>query len=300
MKHLFIINKTAGKGESCANVVSQLEKLKNDDIIIKYTERARHATQLARDFVKGCGEYTRVYACGGDGTVNEVISGIYDLDNCAFAPIPTGSGNDFIRSFDRKTEDFLNIEKMMNGTEVAVDLLRCNDRVSCNSITIGYDCAVAKNVEKFKKRKLITSSFAYKLSIFYCLFNGRKHNFKILIDGEEFRNDGTYLLSVCAKGKYYGGGIKCAPRADNSDGMIDFMAIPTIGVLKFIGLLPSFAKGEHLDNPRASFITHKKCRKVEYISETPVEIGIDGEILTVSGVEITVLPKTLRVILPQQ
>ncbi|MCR5653835.1 MAG: diacylglycerol kinase family lipid kinase [Ruminococcus sp.] len=298
MKHLFIINKTAGKGESFGDVLAQLDKINSEDIVIKYTERAGHATELARAFVRECGDFVRVYACGGDGTVNEAISGIYDLDNCAFAPIPTGSGNDFIRSFDCKKEDFLNVEKMMNGKEVCVDLLKCNDRISCNSVTIGFDCAVAKNVEKFKKKMLISSSFAYKLSIFYCLFNGRKHNFKIIVDGEECKNYGTYLLSLCAKGKYYGGGIKCAPRADNSDGMIDLLIIPTVGVIKFIGLLPSFTKGEHLDNPKADFITHKKCREVEYISETPVEIGVDGEILTVSEAKISVLPKTLKVILP--
>ncbi|MBR1730922.1 MAG: hypothetical protein IJ725_00600, partial [Ruminococcus sp.] len=222
----------------------------------------------------------------------------YDIDNCAFAPIPTGSGNDFIRSFDREKEDFLNIEKMMNGGEVSIDLLKCNDRVSCNSVTVGFDCAVAKNVEKFKKKKFISSSFAYKLSIFYCLFSGRKHDFSIVIDGAEYKNDGTYLLSLCAKGKYYGGGIKCAPKADNRDGLIDFMVIPTVGVVKFIGLLPSFTKGEHLDNPKADFIVHKKCDTVDYISDKPFEIGIDGEIVTVNEARISVLKEALKVILP--
>lgn len=300
MKHLFIINKTAGKGESCNTVLAQLKQIKKDDVEIRFTESAGHATQLAREYVQSSDEFVRVYACGGDGTVNEVISGIYDLDNCAFAPVPTGSGNDFIRSFDFEKEDFLNIEKMMNGSEVCIDLLKCNDRVSCNSVTIGYDCAVAKNVEKFKKRRMITSSFAYKMSIFYCLFNGRKHDFKVMIDGEELQNEGTYLLSLCAKGKYYGGGIKCAPEADNSDGLIDFMAIPTVGVAKFIGLLPSFTKGEHLDNPKADFITHQKCREVNYISEEPFEIGVDGEIVTVQNASISVLPKALKVVMPQQ
>lgn len=299
LKHLFIINKTAGKGDSLERVLEQLKKLKNDDIVIRYTEYPGHATDLAREYVSQSDDFVRVYACGGDGTVNEVITGIYDLKNCALAPIPTGSGNDFIRSFEKPKEDFLNIEKMLNSSELEIDLLKCNDRVSCNSITIGFDCAVAKNVEKFKKKKFITSSFAYKLSIFYCLFNGRKHNFRIKLDGKELENDGTYLLSLCAKGKYYGGGIKCAPRADNSDGFIDFMVIPTVGVIKFIGLLPSFTKGEHLDNPKADFIIHKKCREVEYISDTPVEIGIDGEIVTVSGVKISLLPKSLKVIIPE-
>ena len=298
MKHLFIINKTAGKGESCNEIIAQLEKVKSDDVIVRYTERAGHATELAREFVKNCDEFARVYACGGDGTVNEVISGIYDLDNCAFAPVPTGSGNDFVRSFDCSEQDFLDVNKLMNGSEKTIDLLRCNDRVSCNSVTIGFDCAVAKNFRKFINNRFISAESAYKLSIFYCLFNGRKHNFRIRIDGEDVRNDGTYLLSLCSNGKYYGGGIKCAPKADNSDGFIDFMMIPTVGVLKFVSLLPCYVKGEHIDNPKADFITHKKCKEIEYISDTPFEIGIDGEIITVNNARISVIPKTLRVVLP--
>ena len=80
--------------------------------------------------------------------------------------------------------------------------------------------------------------------------------------------------------------------------MIDFMMIPTVGVMKFLGLLPSFMKGKHLDNPKADFITHKKCKEVEYKGDEPFEIGIDGEIVTVESAKISVLPKALRVVIP--
>ena len=192
----------------------------------------------------------------------------------------------------------LDIDKMMNGGVTEIDLIKCNERVGGNSVTIGYDCAVAANVSKFKKLKFITSSFAYKLSIFYCLFRGRKHYFNVTVDGKRLERKGTYLLSLCAKGKYYGGGIKCAPRADNSDGYLDFMLIPTIGVFKFIRLLPSFAKGRHLDNPKADFIRWQKCREVEYECEEETDIGIDGEIFKVKKAKISVLPKAQKIILP--
>ena len=163
--------------------------------------------------------------------LNEVLSGVYDLNNCAIAVVPIGSGNDFIRSFGIEKEKYLDIDNLINGREVFVDLLKCGDRVSGNSITIGFDCAVAKNFVKFNKRKHISSELAYKLSIFYCILKERVHNFTVITDGEKLNIDGTYLLSICAKGKYYGGGIKCAPLADNSDGYVDFTAIKTVGVL---------------------------------------------------------------------
>ena len=299
MKHLFIINRNAGKSKSYVKVAQALSGLKGDNIVVKYTEKPGDAKLLAREFVSGCDDFVRVYACGGDGTLNEVVSGIYDLPNCALVPVPVGSGNDFVRSFDCEQDGFLDIDKLMNGSEEQIDLIMCNDRICCNSVTIGFDCAVAKNVDKFKKRKFISSSMAYKLSIFYCLFSGRKHNFRAIVDGSEIDTDGTVLLSLCAKGKYYGGGIKCAPKADNSDGYMDFMLIPTIAVPRFVKLLPSFIKGEHLDNPKMGFIRYQKCREVEYILDGETEIGIDGEILTVTEAKIRVLPGALRVVLPK-
>ncbi len=299
MRHLFIINRRAGKNESWKTVTEQLERLNIENLTVKYTRFHGDATAIARDFVKGSDEFAKVFACGGDGTINEVVKGVYDLKNCAVAPVPIGSGNDFIRSFEFPREDFLNIEKLLNGDFVEIDLLKCGSLISDNSITIGYDCAVAKNVDKFKNRKLISSSLAYKLSIFYCLLNGRKHNFKIIADGEELETDTTYLLSVCAKGKYYGGGIKCSPQADNSDGLIDFMCVPTVSAAKFVSLLPTFIKGEHIDNPKLDFIRHMKCREVEYISDEPTEIGIDGEIVTIKDAKISVIPKAVKIILPK-
>lgn len=296
MRHLFIINKHAGKSGRYKAVEEQIARL-NVDVV--YTERCGHATKLAREYVNQSDEFAVVYACGGDGTVNEVIRGVYDLDNCSVAPVPIGSGNDFIRSFSEKSEDFLNVKKLMAGEDICVDLLKCNDRISDNSISVGFDCAVAKNVVKFKKWKFITSSFAYKLSIFYCLFRGRRHNFSIIADGRKIEKKDTYLLSICAKGKYYGGGIKCAPLADNSDGKIDFISVPTVGVLKFISLLSTFTKGGHINNPKIDFLFHDKFSEVEYISDEPFDIGFDGEIFSVTDAKISVLPKAVKIRIPK-
>lgn len=298
MQHLFIINKTAGKNDSYLKVTEQLEKLNLENAIVKYTGCKGDATNIARDFVKNSNDFVNIYSCGGDGTFNEVVNGIYDLDNCAVAPVPIGSGNDFIRSFEVSKEDFLNIEKLLQGTTKSVDLIRCNDKICTNSVNIGFDCAVAKNVDIFKKWPLITSSFAYKLSIVYCLISKRKHNFEIYADNCLLPMKSTYLLSVSAKGKYYGGGIKCAPYADNMDGFIDFMFIDSVGILKFLSFLGSFVKGEHINDSTADFVYHNKFKEIEYKSKTPIEIGVDGEIFAVTDAKISVLKDALKIILP--
>lgn len=299
MQNLFIINKHAGKNESYKTVLRQIDKIKPENCTVKFTECIGDATVIAREFIRSSNDFVNVFACGGDGTINEVMNGVYNLDNCAVAPVPTGSGNDFIRSFGKSTEDFLNIEKLLKGKAFPVDLLKCNEKIGANSVTIGFDCAVAKNVEKFKRWKIITSSFAYKLSLFYCLVSKRKHHFKIYGDGKPLPEiNNTYLLSISAKGKYYGGGIKCAPLADNSDKLIDFMYIPTVGIFKFLSLLGCFTKGNHINNPKIDFVYHSKFKEIEYKSPNPIEIGIDGEIYTVNSAKISVLPKAVQLILP--
>ena len=293
MKLLFIINRQAGKNESYKLVEDQLSK--HYDAEVRYTEYSGHAAVLAKEFSEKYGKNSLIFACGGDGTLNEVICGSHGLGSVV-APVPTGSGNDFIRDFEIPRESYLDIDSLINGRDVEIDLICCNDKISGNSVTVGFDCAVAKNVERFKKKRFISPGLAYKLSIFYCLFKEWRHKLSVVADGRSLAADDC-LLSLCAKGKYYGGGIKCAPKASRDDGKLDFMYIPTIGVLKFISLLPTFSKGGHIDNPKTAFIRHFKSDRVIYEADEPFEIGIDGEILTVDKAEIGVLKgaQTIRI-----
>lgn len=300
MQHLFIINRHAGKKDNFDSIKKQIDSLNLENCTIIETQGKGDATIKSREFVTKSEDFVRVYTCGGDGTFNEVVNGVFDLDNCAIGVIPIGSGNDFIRNFDFPKEDFLNISKLVNGDIIDIDLITCNDLVGANTVSLGYDCAIAKAMPKFRRWKFISSSFAYKLAIIYCIFNKRKHNFTIIADNERLqKSTPTYLLSISAKGKYYGGGIKCSPMADNSDGMIDFLSVNTVGVFKIISLLAIFSQGKHLENSKFErLLSHSKYKTVEYISDEPFDIGIDGEIINVDRAKITVLPMAQKIILP--
>lgn len=300
MQHLFIINRFAGKKDNFKEITEQIKQNNIENCTILETDGKGDATKKAREFVKNSADFVKIYSCGGDGTFNEILNGVYDLENCAIAVVPIGSGNDFIRSFDYSKEDFLNIGKLANGKIVDVDLITCNELVGANTISIGYDCAIAKEMPRFKRWKFITSSFAYKLSIIYCILNRRKHNFSIVVDGKKIeRKAPTYLLSIAAKGKYYGGGIKCAPKAINDDGYIDFLCVDTIGIFKIFTLLTTFIKGKHIDNPNfESILENNKYKTIEYLSDEPFDIGIDGEIINVNYAKITILPKAQKIVLP--
>ena len=302
MEHLFIINPAAGKSDRSEMLIEKIKSIKTEDkVSIRITENPGDATKIVREALENATDFVRVYACGGDGTANEVLSGIVGFENCAMGIIPMGSGNDFIRSFGEFTkDDFADIERMMQGEDMAVDVLHCGGRYSMNLLSVGYDAAVAKNVDKFKRIPLVSGSLAYKMSIVYCVFTKRKHNFRVIADGKEFASeDVNSLLAVAGNGSYYGGGIKAAPKASLNDGKIEFMHVTTISVIKLISLLSIYIKGNHVDNPKFPFVKNMKCTTLKFESDKEIDVNFEGEILPMKNPEITMIPKAVRVITPK-
>lgn len=299
MKYVFILNHFAGTKDTTAELEEKIRYV-SDTAIIEYTTCKGDAENIARRYARQ-GEPVRVYACGGDGTANEAMHGLLGYDNAVLGVIPVGTGNDYIRSLGGTREDFLDIRRMLDGTEKTVDLLRCGDRYALNVISVGYDCEVAARAQKNKRWPLMSGPFAYKLAIAQCLITKRKHTFTPFADGRQVMlPDGykTQMLAVAAKGQYYGGGIKATPCAVLDDGLIDFMSIPTVAIPKFASLLGSFTRGEHIDNPKAPFILHEKCRELKLDNHGEIKIGIDGEMFVMRDPVITVVPGAFKVIIP--
>lgn len=301
MTHLFILNPGAGTRDATPELEAKIKAVGRGDTAIEYTERAGDAERIARRYAEK-GEPLRVYACGGDGTANEAMHGLLGFQNVALGVIPVGTGNDYVRSLPAKSEDFLDIEKMLNGTTITVDLLKCEDRYALNVISVGYDCEVADRAQRNKRLPLMTGSFAYKLAIVQCLLTKRKHRFVPVADGESIPLAPGYksqMLAVAAKGKYYGGGIKATPYAALDDGLIDFMAIPTVPISYFTWMMGPFTRGEHIDHPKGkTFIIHKKCRELKLDNHGEIKVGIDGEMFLMTDPTITVAPKAFQIIIP--
>ena len=304
MKHLFILNAYAGKKSSVVELKEKISKLKLDgECVVEVTSGHGDATKIARKYAQENDDFLRVYACGGDGTANEAMSGLVGFDNCALGVIPVGTGNDFVKSFDFPKEDFLDLEKMTKGDTVRIDLLRCCDNYAMNTISAGYDCAVAKYAQKIKRFPFMTGSSAYKVALVYCLFSKRKHTFVPFADDEKIalpKGYKTQMMCIAGNGKFYGGGFKATPYAELQDGNIDFLSVPTVSLLKFAKLIGAFTKGEHIGHKNAQFIVHKKCKKMQFKNDTPIDIGLDGEIFNMKDPVITIKPKAFSVIIPTE
>ncbi len=301
MKHIFIVNPVAGKHDGTEEIAKMAESYFpftdfSQSHLIIVTQAAGHATEIARSFGKS-GEEICFYACGGDGTLNEVLNGMYLYKNCTLTQIPIGSGNDFIRCFGENARDlFLSLPELAKGQEVPVDLLAVGGKVAVNIVSAGLDSAIAKNVAKFKKWPLIGGHAAYNLSLAYCFFTSIKNRYAFEVDGKA-AGSGEYVFAVAANGRFYGGGFQAAPEANWQDGLIDFITIDTVSRLKIPPLVKIFKNGEHLKKLPIARLA--RCKNVKILADQELCLNVDGEIMYLKDPEISILPGALRLILPK-
>ena len=151
MKHVFLINPAAGKSDSTLTVAAGIRAVcveRGLDYDILTTEHPRHAVELVkRKAVEYAGQAIRFYACGGDGTLNEVAAGAAGLANVSITHFPCGSGNDFIKLFGADCQSFKALENLIDGKEVPVDYIETDCGVSLNVFSVGVDARVAAGMQ---------------------------------------------------------------------------------------------------------------------------------------------------------
>ncbi len=300
MRHIFIINPAAGNGKFQNDISNAIhEQLKGKEI-----EYEVYFSKFKGD-IQGylnnkCMERISsvIYACGGDGTLHEVINAACRFRHVSIGVIPCGSGNDFIKNFEN-SDNFNKIESQIQGESVDLDLIKVNDKYAASVCNIGLDADAASNMHKFKKIPFISGTSRYFLSVFYCLVNKLGKALEVTIDSKTKLN-GLYLLGVIANGHSYGGGYKCAPLAVINDGIMDLCFVENISRFKIINIIGSYKEGKHLENPRINkYITYNKCRHVLIKSNEPLNVCIDGEIYNYNEVELSVENKSLNFWLPK-
>ncbi len=306
IRHLFILNPEAGIKNPVEEATKRIKHAfilnthrENEKYDIVLTKKRGDATEIAK---KACEEnpgFTRIYACGGDGTLHEAASGMVGEKNVALCPIPVGSGNDFIRYFDMPKENFLDIAKLIREEPIPCDMLRCDDFYALNNISAGLDAITGKRQQKVKKIPFVPGDAAYKLALGYSFLSAMKNTISFEIDGEEvIIGKGDVTLAVVGNGKFYGGGFKATPLADISDGLMDFLTVPTISRLEFLKYVGDYKNGRHLE--KMPFVYFRKCKKIKMISPEPITLQADGEIFVRENPEIEILPNAIQLIVPRK
>ena len=308
-RHLFVLNPAAGTKDRTEKLKAAIQRLKIEgewDIFVTDGVRAAE-NEVCRYLGEHSGDFVRIYACGGDGTLSEVTNGVYrsQSKDCAVAVVPIGSGNDFIKSLDIPAEEFLNLQALVNGETIDIDLLLATDaenveRVSLNIISAGFDAAVCKGQEKIKKWPLVSGKTAYNVSLVKSVFSKTKHYFVLKVDGQRFGDSaGPYLFAIAANGRYYGGGYKASPYSDISDGFMEFIRIDTVSPVKLLSLVGKFREGRHIDEFK-TICTSKQCKSMQFVSDKPIDINLDGEIVPMKNPTIKILKHAMKIILPKR
>ena len=300
MKHIFIVNPSAGAASSVdrvKNLVASNALSGNYEIYV--TQAPQDATEYVRArCTSEPTERLRFYACGGDGTLNEVSAGAAGFENAEVACYPCGSGNDYIRYYGDQSD--FSLERLENGSVEAVDMLRVNERFAINACHFGFDSFVAEKMAKIRRKPIIGGKNAYTTAVALGILRAMKNDYTVEVDGEILNPNGKMLLCTVANGGYVGGGYHCAPKSDNTDGLIEVCFVKPISVFTFLKLMSSYRSGKHLDDPRFErYISYRRAKTVRVTCPRPMPVSLDGEIETYSKFTVTEDARSVNFVVPE-
>jgi diacylglycerol kinase (ATP) len=295
--YLAIVNPAAGGGRSRKMLGPVLERLRAGGVGVDVVETlgVGDATRIARE-AYAFGQ-RRFIAVGGDGTSYEVVNGLFPEAGEGERPklgfLPLGTGNSFLRDFsDRGVEHA--IESLIAGREQACDVLRLRHRDGVihyiNLLSVGFPADVATlRARRFSRH----GELGYVISIFLGLARMQRRPFAVRVDGETEFDRRRCLFLTFNNSKFTGGTMMIAPKAEVNSGLIEYVRWGAIGRLGLIRNLPRLYDGTHIEHPLAE---RKAVRRVEFDLDAPVDVMVDGEVLTLHCEELDVLAGALNVV----
>jgi diacylglycerol kinase (ATP) len=290
MKLLFIVNGQAGKGKGkkhWSQIESYLDGL-GISYDVHFTAGPKEATEVAR---RAAGRpYTHVIAVGGDGTVNEVVNGLYGQP-AVFGVIPTGTGNDFARMLQIPRDPLLAVQTLFTGRSQKIDLMQFNNRLIVGTIGIGLDGAVAEEINRSHWKKRFGTS-GYVISMLKQLRTFRPFTLILDVDETKVQLDRCWMVAI-GNSSFYGGGMKICPNAKYDDGLLDVCIVNDFSRPEILAIFPSVFFGKHVRHPKVLYFHGKKIR---VRTEPCVYVHGDGEILGQTPGEILIHPQALNVI----
>ena len=295
--YLAIVNPAAGGGRSRKLLGPALERLRAGGIEVKVAETRAPggATQIAR---AAYGNGVRNFiAVGGDGTSYEIVNGLFPLENGSDRPtlafLPLGTGNSFLRDFSERGAEHA-IECLISGASRKCDVLRLQHKAGVlhyiNILSMGFSADVAMlRARRFSH----WGEVGYQTAIFLCLTRFRRRPFPLTADSDQQIDRRPCLFLTFNNTKFTGGTMMIAPTADSKDGLIEYVRWGPIGRAGLIRNLPGLYDGTHIRHPLAEV---RKVRRVDFHLDAPIDVMIDGEVMTVQCESLDVLPGALNVV----
>ena len=296
MKHLFIINPAAGSRDRTADYTAKIEAAfagRNEEYRIAVSAGPGDITRIAREAAESGAEY-RIYACGGDGTLNEVVQGAAGFENVAVTVYSGGSGNDFAKVFSDPTA-FFDLNKLLDAREATFDLIDCNGDQALNICCVGLDARIGNDVANYKRLPFLSGFAAYAASTVINVVKGIGEHYVVEINGEVIDGEQTFVC-IC-NGRYYGGGFNPVPESDPADGLLDVLVVKKVSRLQVPLIIGKYKDGRYKELP--DIAKHYRTDKVKVICDRESAINLDGEIRFAKEVEFRISDKKLRFFYPK-
>ena len=297
MKHLFILNPVAGGGRRTEQVREEILDTmgaQSDPWELYETQGLADATRKVME-AADLGEPLRVYACGGDGTLNECVNGAVNKPHVAVTHFPAGTGNDFIKTFGTGKEAFFNLKSLLDPQEMSIDVINAGGRYGINICSVGLDARIAADVHQYSGLPGVSGKAAYVLSMFTNIGKGIARRFEVEISGEQY--DQKFSLICLCNGRSYGGAFTPVPEAMPNDGLMDILLVNKVSRAGALGLVQKYAAGRYREIPK--LIRHMQDRQMRICAARPFAVNIDGEILYMQDVTFELIPGALRFFAPK-
>lgn len=306
-KELFFIVNPASAGGKTGSVWRHIRSLlQNDgaDFDSILTNVRGEATQIAAAAVKE--GHTKVIAVGGDGTLNEVVNGIFEgkrifgKEPC-LGYFPSGTGEDFARSLGiERLSVQTQLQRILNAVPAPIDVgevnFQCGDgskqtRRFINESSVGFGANVAELVNRSKK--LLGGKASFFAGVLRSLCFLKNHAVRIKADGKDLF-EGRTLITTVSNGKYFGGSMMIAPKAIIDDGYFDVIVAKEMNRREIMRDIGTIYSGNHLSNPK---IISARCKTLSVQSEEKVFLEMDGEPVGLIDAEFRIHEKEIKFLL---
>ena len=297
MTHLFIINPAAGSRDRTKMYRKNIENIcgmRGLDYRIEVSKAPGDCARIAREAAQSGEEY-RIYACGGDGTLNEVVAGAAGYPNVSVTCYRGGSGNDFVKIFG-DPDAFQDLERLLDCRETEFDLMLCNGDISLNICSVGLDARIGTDVSNYKRIPLLSGFRAYAVSTIVNVVKGISEHYVVKI-GDEVIDGNQTMICVC-NGRYYGGGFNPVPTADPCDGMLDVLVVKHVSRLQVPLVIGKYKDGKYKELPK--LVKHYRTKELTILCDKPTPINLDGELRTAQEVHICIAPQKIRFFYPAE
>lgn len=296
MRHLFVMNPAAGKSDRTAELsfaVNSLCRGRGLDYQIRISRKPGDCAAFTEEAARS-GEETRVYACGGDGTLNEAVRGAAGAEHVAVTNYPCGSGNDFIKNFD-DPDAFRKLENLLDAEETLLDLIQVGDAYSLSICSMGFDARIGTEIARYKRLPLVSGNGAYTLSILVNLIKGVHRHYVVEVGGE--RIDSRFSMICVCNGRFYGSGFQPVPEAKLDDGKLEVLLVNRVSRLQVAGLVGKYKEGRWADYP--NLFRHFTDNRVVIHCDGEEVVNLDGEAIRGKDVEIRLSDRKLRFFYPR-